>query len=160
MTDNADIANKFWKSLKSDRTAMLWVEGTTGSRPMTVLADPETKEGPLWIFTSNETELVQSLAGSKKASLAFSSKGHDVFGSVDGEISISNDRTVIDRLWNPFVAAWFENGKDDPKLTLLRFDGTEAKVWIDGSSLLAGVKILLGVDPKKDYQDKVAKIDV
>ena len=160
MTDTADIAHKFWKALKSDRTAMLWVEGTPGSRPMTVQVDPDTEEGPLWIFTSNETELVQSLAGPKKASLAFSSKGHDVFGSVDGELSISNDRTTIDRLWNPFVTAWFEGGKDDPKLTLLRFDGTDAKVWIDGSSLLAGVKILLGVDPKTDYHDKVAEIDV
>ena len=67
MTDTADIALKFWKALKSDRTAMLWVEGTPGSRPMTVQVDPDTEEGPLWIFTSNETELVQSLAGPKKA---------------------------------------------------------------------------------------------
>ncbi len=160
MTDNEDIAAKFWKALKSDRTAMLWVDGTTGSRPMTVLLDPETEESPFWFFTSNETDLVRDLSSAKKASLAFSSKGHDLFGSVDGEISISNDRSVIDKLWNPFVAAWFEGGKGDPKLTLLRFDGTDAKVWIDGSSLLAGAKILLGVDPKKDYQDKVAEIEI
>ena len=160
MTDTNEIAEKFWKSLKSDRTAMLWVEGTPGSCPMTVLVDPDTEQSPLWIFTSNETDLVRSLPGSKKAALAFSSKGHDLFGSVDGEISISYDRATIDKLWNPFVAAWFEGGKDDPKLTLLRFDGTAAKVWIDGSSLLAGAKILLGVDPKKDYQDKVAEIEV
>ncbi len=160
MTDDIEIAEKFWKALKSDRTAMVWVEGTTGSRPMTVLADPDTQKGPLWIFTSNETDLAQALSGPKKAALAFSSKGHDVFGSVDGEISISNDRATIDRLWNPFVAAWFEGGKDDPKVTLLRFDGTDAKVWIDGSNLLAGAKILLGVDPKKDYRDKVAEIKV
>ncbi len=160
MTDTHDIAEKFWKSLKSDRTAMVWVEGSAGSRPMTVLVDPDTGKGPLWIFTSNETDLVQGLTGARRAALAFSSKGHDVFGSVDGDIAVSDDRATLDRLWNPFVAAWFEGGKDDPKLTLLRFDATEAKVWIDGSSLLAGVKILLGVDPKTDYQDKVAEIDV
>ena len=33
---------------------------------------------------------------------------------------------MIDRLWNPFVAAWFE-GKDDPKLQLLRFDPADIR---------------------------------
>ena len=160
MADTNEIAQKFWKSLKSDRTAMVWVEGTPGSRPLTVLVDPDTDKGPLWIFTSNETDLVQGLSSPRKAALAFSGKGHDVFASVDGEMSISRDRGTLDRLWNPFIAAWFEGGKEDPKLTLLRFDASEAKVWIDGSSLLAGLKILLGSDPKTDYQDKVAEIDV
>ncbi len=160
MTDADEIAEKFWKSLKSDRTAMVWVEGSIGSRPLTVLADPDTEKGPFWIFSSNETQWVQNLGDSKKAALAFSAKGHDVFGSVEGQLSVSNDRAVVDRLWNPFIAAWFEGGKDDPKLTLLRFEASEAKVWIDASSLLAGIKILLGSDPKKDYQDKVAEIDV
>ena len=32
------------------------------------------------------------------------------------------DPKTIDRLWNPFVAAWFEGGKSDPKLALLRFE--------------------------------------
>ena len=36
------------------------------------------------------------------------------------------DRAAIDRLWNRFVAAWFEKGKDDPKLALLRFDPERA----------------------------------
>ena len=34
----------------------------------------------------------------------------------------------------------------------------EGTVWLDASSLIAGVKMLLGVDPKKDYQDNVAKV--
>ena len=67
---------------------------------------------------------------------------------------------IIDRLWNPFVAAWYEGGKDDPKLALLRFDTEGAEIWLNENSLLAGVKMLFGVDPKKDYQDKVANVDL
>jgi general stress protein 26 len=65
---------------------------------------------------------------------------------------------VVDRLWNRFIAAWFEGGKDDPKLGLLRFDTERAEIWEDEWSLVAGIKLLMGVDPKKDYKDKVAEI--
>ena len=66
---------------------------------------------------------------------------------------------LIDRLGNRFVAGWFEGGKDDPKLCLLRFDPGSAEVWKDASSLVAGVKMFLGMgDPKEDYKDDVAKV--
>jgi general stress protein 26 len=81
-----------------------------------------------------------------------------LFASVQGELSLSNDRAVIDRLWNRFVAAWFEGGKDDPKLQLIRFDPDHAQVWLNEHSLVAGVKLLLGRDPKREYTDKVADI--
>ena len=67
---------------------------------------------------------------------------------------------MVERLWNPFVAAWFEGGKDDPKLRLLRFDADKAEIWLDDSSLLAGIKMLFGADPKKEYKDKVAEVSL
>ena len=71
-----------------------------------------------------------------------------------------NDRATIDRLWNPFVAAWFEGGKDDPKLQLIRFDPEAAQIWLNDNSLFAGVKMLFGADPKQEYKDKVAEVDL
>ena len=65
---------------------------------------------------------------------------------------------MIDRLWNPQVAAWYEDGKDDPKMRLLRFDAERAEIWLDGSSLVAGIKSLLGADPKQDYKDDKATV--
>ena len=40
------------------------------------------------------------------------SKGHDLFATIHGRVSVDNDRAVIDRLWTRYVAAWFEGGKD------------------------------------------------
>jgi general stress protein 26 len=68
-----------------------------------------------------------------------------------------HDRETIERLWNPFIAAWY-NGKDDPKLRLLRFEPGDAQIWLNENSLFAGVKMMLGVDPKKDYKDKVGEV--
>ena len=64
----------------------------------------------------------------------FVSKKHDLFVAVHGKLSIDNDKATLDRLWNRFVAAWYEKGKDDPKLVLLR------------------------LDPKEDYKDNVVKV--
>lgn len=41
---------------------------------------------------------------------------------------------------------------------LLRFDPKQAEIWQDASSVLSGLKLLLGADPKKDYKDQVAKV--
>ena len=57
------------------------------------------------------------------------------------------------------MATWFEGGKEDPKLVLLRLDPERAEIWGDASSFIAGMKLLLGI-PKKDYKDKVAEVDL
>jgi general stress protein 26 len=54
--------------------------------------------------------------------------------------------------------AWYEYGKEDPKLVLLRLNAEWAEIWLDGSSIIAGVKMLLGVDPKRDYKKNVADV--
>ena len=65
---------------------------------------------------------------------------------------------VIDRLWNSHIAAWYEGGRTDPKLALLRFDAASAEIWLNGSSLVAGIKTLFGADPKEDYKENVAEV--
>jgi general stress protein 26 len=58
------------------------------------------------------------------------------------------------------LSRWFPGGKDDPKLALLRFDAESAEIWLDDSSLLAGIKLLMGADPKEEYQDKVVEVSL
>jgi len=160
MTDEVELQEKFWKSLKFDMTVMLGLasvdEGHT--RPMTAQLDGQSGGGPIWFFTSTESELVKQVTATHRAVATFASKGHDVFAAIHGDLVVDNDRAVIDRLWNRFVAAWYEGGKDDPKLVLLRFDAERAEIWKDGSSIWAGIKMLLGSDPKQDYKDNVAEV--
>lgn len=164
MPDTQDIKARFWKALRSDMTLMLGLDGVEDghAQPMTAQFDGDADRGPIWFFSSNEAQLVRELReGQGSRVLAhFASKGHDLFASIHGTLSLDNDRAVIDRLWNPFIAAWFEGGKDDPKLQLLRLDPEHAQIWLNGSSLFAGVKTLLGADPKQDYKDKVADVSL
>ena len=161
MPDEREIAAKFWKALKSDMTVMLGLAGSEQrAQPMTAQIGEREGRGPIWFFTAKDVDLVRDLGSGGPALLHFASKGHDLFASMEGRLVPDNDRATIDRLWNRFVAAWYEEGRDDPKLQLLRFDPGEAQIWLNENSLFAGMKMLLGADPKADYKDKVAEVEL
>jgi len=162
MTTDAEIREKFWKHLKSDRTIMIGLIGDPHghAQPMTAQLEGDDESGPLWIFSSKDTDFVRAISGSARVMTQFVSKGHELFACFGGEISLNNDRAMVEKLWNPWVAAWFEGGKDDPKLQLLRLDPGHAQIWLNENSLFAGVKMLLGADPKKDFADKVADVNL
>jgi general stress protein 26 len=162
MTSKAEIEAKLWKTLGADRTVMLGlVGGEDGdAQPMTAQLGRDDGRGPVWFFTGADNDLVRATGDGARAMAHFASKGHDLFASIEGFLAPDRDRATIDRLWNPFVAAWFEKGKDDPRLRLLRLDPDRAQIWLNENSLFAGVRMLLGSDPKQDYRDKVAEIDI
>lgn len=161
MPTPAELETRFWEALKSDRTMMLGLSGVDEghTRPMTAQIEGD-RGGPIWFFTVKGNDLAQQSSAGSRAIATFASKGHDVFAAVHGNLRVDNDRGAIDRLWNHFVAAWYEGGKEDPQLALLRLDPDAGQIWLDGSSLVAGIKMMFGVDPKKEYKDNVAKVDL
>lgn len=72
--------------------------------------------------------------------------------------SKENDRAVIDRLWNAYVAAWYEGGKDDPKLVLLRFDAERAQIWENATTLFCRDQAIVRRRSQRRVQEKVAKV--
>lgn len=161
MSKEAELEARFWKSLKSDMTVMLGLTGRQGghAQPMTAQVE-EAARGPIWFFSAKEVELVRELGEGAPAAIQFAAKGHDLFASIEGRLVPDNDRETIDRLWSPFAAAWYEEGKDDPKLQLLRFDPEHGEIWLNENSMFAGIRMLLGRDPKQDYKDKVAEVEM
>jgi general stress protein 26 len=162
MTAAAEITTAFSKHLRLDRTVMLGLEASapTTLRPMTAQLDTEMDQGPIWFFASTDSAIVQELTSQDLAIFTFVSKGYEVFGTVHGHMTQTTDRATIDRLWNPWVAAWYDAGKDDPKLALLRFDPASAEIWRDGSSLLSGLKLLFGGDPQAGAKENMAKVSL
>jgi len=139
---------------------MLGIVGADESHTRPMTAQIEGEGGPIWFFTAKDTSIAADVGRGKRAIMTFTAKHHKLFAAAHGKLVIDNDRKTIDRLWNPFVAAWFEKGKDDPKLTLLRLDPDDAQIWENGSSIMAGIKLMMGIDPKKSYRDKVASVDL
>lgn len=151
-----ELEAKLWAGLRSEMTVMLgMVDESAPARPMTAQFDGDEDRGPLWFFTSQDSELVQ--AGGGAATAVFIAKGHDLFARIEGTLVEDTRREMIEKLWTPFVAAWYE-GKDDPDIALMRLDLESAEIWENASSLMAGIKSLLGVKPQQDFKDKVAEV--
>lgn len=162
MASEIEIASRFWKALRADRVVMLGLAGVDGGHSQPMTAQVGTDEGPglVWFFSSRATEFVQQLGAGRRATMHFASKGHELFASLDGILTPLNDRDMIERLWNPYVAAWFKGGKTDEALQLLRFEPERLQAWLAESGLMAGVKQLFGADPKRNAAGQTADLAV
>lgn len=160
MPNPRELEEQFWRALKSDMTVMVGLVGVDEghARPMTARLLGE--KGPIWFFTSKDAGIAQNVTSENRALATFADKGHKLFATIHGGLALEHDRTVLDQLWSPYIAAWFEKGRDDPKLALLRFDAEQAEIWENELSFLAGVKLLFGEDPKKAYRNKVADVNL
>ena len=157
-----ELKRLFWKELAASPFMMLGLQGVEDSRtrPMTAQVDvPEGGDkddgGPIYFFASRTEHLVAAMGQSHSAVATFASKGHDLFAHVHGKLVLDQDRAVIDRLWNPIIASWYKDGKDDPDLALIRFDTDSANLWKaeTGSTLkAAALKALFDIDPGKEHQ--------
>lgn len=157
-----ELKTLFWKELGDSPFVMLGLEGVEDSRtrPMTAQVDipdggDEDAGGEIYFFASRSESLVQALGTGHRAVATYAAKGHKLFAHIHGNLTLSNDRAIIDRLWNPIIASWYKDGKDDPDLALIRFDTDRANVWKaeTGSTLkAAAMKALFDIDPGKDHQ--------
>lgn len=132
---DSEVRERLWKAIEDHRIGMLGVTGDSHHfQPMTAFAEPEANQ--VWFFTRNDTDLAREVATQPGAEATFIFQDRKLQACVDGRISLDHDRGRIDRHWNAHVAAWYPEGKDDPRLTLLRLDVTEAGVWVTEGGLL------------------------
>lgn len=139
-----DIKEQFWKALADSPVVMV---GLTGSRdhhlPMHAMLD-EHARGAFWFFTVRDNRI----AAGGAAMAHFASRKHDLFACIAGTLTQEHDRAVLDRLWNNAVAAWYDGGKDDPRLLLLRFDLQDAEIWTAAVGIVGAFKMATGLSMK------------
>ena len=122
MTDAQQLKKDLWKRISDSPFLMVSLSGS-GGEPLTAQLDKDQVD-TLWFFIGRTNRL----AAGGSAFAQFVSKGHDFFASLAGNITIDNDRGMIDKLWSNKVEAWFPKGKTDPDLALLRFDIADAEL--------------------------------
>ncbi|MDB5960292.1 MAG: hypothetical protein JWP59_1586, partial [Massilia sp.] len=122
----AELSDK----IKSVRFGMFTTVDQYGhliSQPMT--NQEVDADGALWFFTSSNTDLWQNIASNPKVNVSFAEPEDSVYVSISGVAERVVDRARIDALWNPMVAAWFPNGKDDPHVVLVKVVSKTVHYW-------------------------------
>ena len=144
--DSKEIVEKFWKALDKSPFVMIGIPAQNAhSEPMTAQFDDDIPNS-LFFFAGKDNRLATGLVSHPEAMVEFSGKGHDFFASVSGTLSVSDDRDLIDKFWSIAIEAWFDGGKADPNLTLLRFDMKNAEMWEADLSAANKLKMLFGGD--------------
>lgn len=137
-----DPRKALFAMLADVRTGMLGLTASgTGLQPMTHF--PDADAGVIWFISSTQSELVQALGLGEDADYVVIAKDHDMHASLRGKLYHLHDDAQLDALWNPVIGAWFEGGRDDPQVALLRFEPAVAEVWGSTTSTLRfGFEIL------------------
>jgi len=114
--------------LASGRTALLTTRSGDSlvSRPLAIL-DAEHFEGTVWFLTPDHSPKMDDVREHHEVNVAVADgKG---YLSLSGTARVEHDQAKIDELWNPFAEAWFEKGREDPAVALLRVDVRTAEYW-------------------------------
>ncbi|MBA4058682.1 MAG: general stress protein, partial [Marivirga sp.] len=78
------------------------------------------------------------------------------FLSVYGKASITRDRKKIDELWTDTAKAWFPEGKDDPRVTVVKVTPEEGFYWdTKDGKLISTIKILASAVTGKTLEEGV-----
>ena len=131
-----------------------------GSRPMAVQQVDDA--GNLWFLSSIDSHKNQEIAADQRVDLYFQGSKHSDFLHLSGTATISQDRAKIEELWDPMIKTWFTEGKDDPRITVIRFAPERGYYWdTKHGNFVAGVKIMIGAAIGKTMDDSIeGRLDV
>lgn len=121
-------ANQVAQNLRDSKWVMLTVADAQGklvSHPMSV--QEVSDDVDVWFFVGLQGDQADALRANPQVNIAVSSAG--AWLSVAGRAEFVEDRARVDELWDDSVEAWFEHGKDDPNLGLLKVVGDSAQFW-------------------------------
>jgi len=116
--------------------AMLVTQSDSGShaRPMAIARMEDTMT--VYLVADINSVKVDEIKLNPHALLTFQSTNK--FASLQGQLVVSLDRTLIELLWKETWKVWFPKGKSDENIALLKFNGAEGEFW--NSAGIQGLK--------------------
>ena len=127
---------KLWELIKPLEVGMLVTQHhqELHARPMHLVQSDF--DGLLYFFTNKDCLKADEIDENPDVCVAFSQPKAQTYVSVSGTAAICKDQLLIDQFWNPFVAAWFPQGKEDPSVVLIKIKLYSAEYWNATSNTL------------------------
>lgn len=150
-TAKGDPEKLIWDELDRVPAGMLGIEGSgMDLQPMSPNLDIPTKS--IWFFTRRSSDLAQAISAGARAVFCVVGKDHDFHLTMKGPITVDKDPRRVEEYWNSVVEAWYQEGQNDPDLTLLHFRPSECSLWAStGNVLTFGWEIAkANFDPEKE----------
>ena len=95
------------------------------SRPLAIV--DRDFDGAVYFFVQKDSHKVHDIESEPQVNVGVeTSKG---WLSISGTATLTQDRATIDELWNTGAEAWFDQGRDDPQVALLKVDAHTVESW-------------------------------
>lgn len=118
-------------------------DGST-CRPMTAIKVCD--QGNIWFFSEKSSDKNKAIENDKDVQLFFLHPGKSAYLVLNGEAEIILDKKMIEELWTPAAKIWFKEGKDDPKISIIKVTPTTAYYWDnDGNRMINFLKMVASV---------------
>jgi general stress protein 26 len=127
---------------------------SAGTRPMSVQKVDD--EGNLWFLSADDSYKNKEIAVDPEVRLYFQGSAHSDFVFLTGVATISKDPNKIEELWEPLAKVWFTEGKDDPRITVIRVAPNEGYYWdTKHAKAIVFIKMVIGAATGKTLDDSV-----
>ncbi|UZD24425.1 pyridoxamine 5'-phosphate oxidase family protein [Algoriphagus halophytocola] len=124
------------------------------SRPMSVQKTDDA--GNIWFLSAKDSMKNMEIAADTDVTLYFQGSSYSDFLELNGHAVISDDRAKIEELWDPTVKAWFTEGKDDPRISVIQFIPDSGYYWDNKhGNAVAGIKVLISAISGKTMDDSI-----
>jgi general stress protein 26 len=124
------------------------------TRPMAVQELDD--QGHFWFLSANDSHKNQEIQQDASVQLLFQGSAHSDFLSVVGTATISTDPARIKELWNPILKAWFTEGEDDPRITVIEVTPQDGYYWDNKhGNTIAFVKTAFGAAIGQTLDDSI-----
>lgn len=157
--DNADVRHdlagddavtKIREVVDKAETCFLVTQG--GVRPMGVRECDE--RGAIWFLSDKHSNKNAQIEADGQVELYFQASEHSGFLHLSGHAIVLHDKALIEKLWTPLARVWFQGGKDDPCISVIRVFPTQGQYWDNKhGDAVAGVKMLIGAALGKQFDD-------
>lgn len=119
-------------------------DDSQSARPMSVQKSDE--DGTLWFLSAIDSAKNEEINKNSRARLLFQKPSSMEFLELQGNAEISQNKEMIHELWDSIAKNWFPKGKDDPRISVIKFNPQAGHYWGTKSGAgLAGVKMLFGM---------------
>lgn len=154
--DTKELKEEFWVAAAKSPFVLVSRDGADEHAiPMRMQLDEDAKSA-IWLFTSRDNRL----AAGGPAMMQFASKGHDLFACVAGNLTEETKASVIDKHWSNAVEAWYEQGREDSSMLMLRMDLKDAEIWEADPSIKGYFKMLTGSTMDGDEMGEHARVSL
>ncbi len=113
-------------------------------------------EGNIWFFSRESSHKNFEIKQDDEVQLIYAQPDNSHFLSVYGEADIIKSKEKAEELWSAFAKTWFNDGVDDPELTIIRVKPKDVYYWdTKHGRMVSLLKIVAGAVTGKQMDDGI-----